>query len=71
VYKDAIIITEKRKEVIKMLDKIKNLPEYAYSCEAIVYREVDGELWFWGATDNDDLAIKMAEEIGGKVFWMD
>jgi hypothetical protein len=54
-----------------MLDKIKNLPEYAYSYEAIVYREVDGELWFWGVTDNDDLAIKMAEEIGGKVFWMD
>lgn len=54
-----------------MLEKIKNLPNYAYSCEAIVVREVDGELWFWGATDDDALAIKMAEKINGQIIWVD
>ena len=53
------------------LQKIKNVPDYAYNLEAIVAREVNGEWWFWGATDNEALAIKMAEEINGQIFWMD
>ena len=53
------------------LQNIKNIPNYAYNCEAIVAREVDGEWWFWGATDDDELAIRMVNEINGQIFWMD
>lgn len=39
--------------------KINNVPKYAEGLY-IVARDVDGELWFWGAWENKDDAYKAA-----------
>ena len=49
------------------MSTVKNLPEYANEYKYIVARQIDGDLWFWGAWNNMKKAINAAEEIGGKV----
>ena len=39
---------------------INNLPEYAKEKAFIVARICDGELWFWGAWDNQEKANEVA-----------
>lgn len=46
---------------------IKNVPAYALGYPYFVAREVNGELWFWGAYRNQWNAADAAEEIGGRV----
>ena len=45
-----------------------NAPEYAYHYEFVVARQVDDELWFWGAYSDGFKAEKAAREIGGFIF---
>lgn len=45
-----------------------NAPEYASHYEFVVAREINGELWFWGAYSNGFKADKVANEIGGIVI---
>ena len=45
-----------------------NAPEYASHYEFIIAREVNGNLWFWGAYSNGSKADKVAREIGGEVI---
>ena len=52
------------------MDKIKNIPMYAYEHEFVVAREVDGDMWFYGAYDSVEKAENVANEIGGWVFSM-
>lgn len=47
---------------------IHNVPNYAYHYIYIVYREVEGENWFYGAYDNSAKAEAVAEEIGGFIY---
>lgn len=47
---------------------INNIPEYATYKLFIVARESDGELWFWGAWDDEDKANEVALEIEGYTF---
>lgn len=47
---------------------IKNKPNYANDYRYIVARNCDGELWFWGAWNEFELAIDAAREIGGVVI---
>lgn len=48
--------------------KINNVPAYARDKAYIVYREVDGEAWYWGAWDDPmKAAIQAAEVHGGSV----
>ena len=44
-----------------------NCPEYANHYEFVVVREVDGDLWFWGAYANGFKADRVAREIGGLI----
>lgn len=46
--------------------RIRNLPEYAFAYKYVVYREVGGECWFYGAYNGADKAAVVAAEIGGK-----
>lgn len=48
--------------------KINNKPEYADHYEFIVVRNVDDQLWFYGAYSNGFKADKVAHEIGGLVI---
>lgn len=45
-----------------------NAPEYASHYEFIVAREINNNLWFWGAYSNGFKADKVAHEIGGEVI---
>lgn len=45
--------------------KINNIASYAESKKFIVAREVDGDLWFYGAWDDRDQANEAALEVGG------
>lgn len=47
--------------------RVNNLPEYAKKHNYLVCREVNNELWFWGAFDDHDRAFKTAMEICGGV----
>lgn len=49
------------------MENINNLPEYAKEYRYIVVQRIDGELWFWGAWDDDRKACIVASEIGGEV----
>ena len=51
--------------------KIYNLPEYTFNYNFIVARDVDGDLWFWGAWNTEAEARKIAVEIGGEVVSVD
>lgn len=48
--------------------EIKNMPPESALYEFIVYREVDGEKWFWGAYNDVNRACTAAVEIGGKIW---
>lgn len=45
-----------------------NAPEYASHYEFVVVREIDGNLWFWGAYSNGFKADHAAREIDGVVI---
>ena len=45
--------------------KINNMPEYANHYEFVVVREVEGELWFYGAYRDGFKAEEVASEIRG------
>ena len=47
---------------------IKNLVYYATDYNYIVASAVNGDLWFYGAWDNKNLAYEVAMEIGGIVI---
>ena len=47
------------------MQNINNLPKYANEYPYIVAREVDGELWFYGAYDNRNKANEIALNLGG------
>ena len=49
--------------------KINNLPEYTSQYKYFVCREVDGELWFFGAwrINQKEAAARQAAEIDGIV----
>ena len=51
-----------------MFEKINNLPKYAEDKKYIVAREIEGELWFWGAYDDLDKAVNAATEIRGQLL---
>lgn len=44
--------------------KINNLADYAKSKAFILVREVEGELWFFSAWDDEDRAYAQAEDCG-------
>ena len=46
---------------------IKNLSDYAIKYNYIVASAVDGDLWFYGAWNDEDRAYEVAREIGGVV----
>ena len=48
--------------------EIHNAPRYAEEYKYIVAREVNGDLWFWGAYSNVFKADQAAEEINGVVI---
>ena len=50
------------------IDKIENLPEYAYQYRYIVYRDADGQHWFWGAYSDAGEACEVAKAIDGYVL---
>ena len=39
---------------------VKNVPEYAWSCNYWVVTEIDEDLWFYGAYDSADKARQIA-----------
>ena len=50
------------------IEKIENLPEYAYQYRFIVYRGTDGQQWFWGAYSDAGKACEVAKTVDGYVF---
>lgn len=48
--------------------KIQNMPEYANHYEFVVAREIDGELWFWGAYADGHKANQIAHDIAGVII---
>ncbi len=50
-----------------MCVKVNNVAKYAESKRYIVARSLDGELWFWGAWDDEEKAKQAAAEIDGVV----
>lgn len=50
-----------------MMNEIYNLPIYAKGYKYIVARDIDGELWFWGAWDDRNKANEAALELGNGV----
>lgn len=47
---------------------INNLPDYATNYNYIVASVLDGDLWFYGAWDNEDKAYDVARVINGAVI---
>ena len=47
---------------------IKNLSDYATKYNYIVASAVDGDLWFYGAWNDETRAYEVAREIGGVVI---
>lgn len=47
---------------------LMNAPENAFHYEFIVAREIDGDLWYWGAYRDGWKADQIAYEIGGVVI---
>ena len=46
---------------------INNMPEYATHYEFVVVRNVEGELWFYGAYRDGFKAEQVAQEIHGVI----
>lgn len=53
------------------MNKVNNMPSYVWDYKYVVAREVDGDLWFWGAYDDLHTATTAANEIGGVVIEVD
>lgn len=47
---------------------IKNLPTTATNYRYIIAREVDGDLWYYGADNDRNRANEVALAVGGVVF---
>lgn len=47
---------------------VVNIPNELIPCAWIVAREWDGEMWFYGAWDDENDALACAYEIGGTVI---
>lgn len=45
-----------------------NAPESAYHYEFVVARQVDNDLWYWGAFTNGFKAEQVAREVGGIII---
>lgn len=50
-----------------MMVEVKNTPAYAKDYKYIVARLVGGELWFYGAWDNEAKAQEIANQVDGLV----
>lgn len=46
---------------------IKNLSSYAINYKYIVASDIDGELWFYGAWNDENRAYEVARDIRGVV----
>ena len=46
---------------------INNMPEYANHYEFVVVRNVDDQLWFYGAYSDGFKADEVAHEVGGLI----
>lgn len=47
--------------------KINNMPEYASHYEFVVVRNVDDQLWFYGAYSDGFKAEDVANQVGGLI----
>lgn len=47
--------------------KVRNMDDYAYNHRYIVARSWKGELWFYGAWDEYERALEVANELNGIV----
>lgn len=47
---------------------VKNLSSYAINYKYIVASDVDGELWFYGAWNDENKAYEVARDIRGVVI---
>ena len=45
-----------------------NAPDYAYHYEFVVARQIEDDLWFWGAYSDGFKAERAAREIGGVII---
>ena len=45
--------------------KVNNISEYGKTCEYIVARFVDDELWFYGGYHTEEKAAEVAAEVNG------
>ena len=43
--------------------KVNNVPQYAHNYRYWVVRAVEGELWFWGAWNDENRANEVAAEL--------
>lgn len=50
------------------MDEILNLPEYAWTRHWVVAKNVNGDIYFWGAWNEITKAMQAAEDIGGIVI---
>ena len=46
---------------------ILNVPTYALTCQFLVWRLCDDQAWFYGAYNNMEDAVDVAEKVGGHV----
>lgn len=49
------------------MSTVNNLPAYAFAHHWIVARDIENELWFYGAYDDREKADKVAESVSGIV----
>lgn len=50
---------------------INNCPDYAKHYKYIVARDVDGEIWFYGAWNDEKEANRVAKELGENAMVLD
>ena len=53
---------------MNLIAKVNNLPDYAEKYKHIVARAVDGEMWFYGAYNDESKAVNVARSVGGCVL---
>ncbi len=51
--------------------RIHNIPLHAYDYKFIIFRIVDGDLWYWGADNDPNKAANIAALIGGGCCFTD
>lgn len=49
----------------EMSVKVKNVP--AIVRNFVIAKLSDGELWYWGSWNNEEIATQVAKEIGGLI----